>query len=363
MPYQGSPMALAGWLALSLACLSLPIQATADPGVGDVLTNAESSADADSIQSVYDCSALTALSPPASPGDWFERSVWASHCYQYQARAVRIVDDEVVTLSVARDIQQGVERDRLHFLDGPSRSLLREGGAFRFELDHGQGAAPASPQALVEHLSHFYRLRFDGEERIANRHAIRLELLPLDAMRYGYRIWLDRQTAIPLKRTLIDERGQVLDTFQVVAMTPPERYHGKVELRRPPSTARLDWRAGWLPGGFVAQPLMAMASDSEEPRRHKLYSDGLSTISLFVEPVAGSRVLRPGVHRLGASHAAVRRVQREGQLLQVVAVGELPPSVLVKVAETLELADRQVQGAGGAARPEAADNGHREASS
>ena len=367
MPHQGSLAALAGWLTLSLVCLSLPAQAVADPGVDAVAANAKASADSvadpNSIQSVYDCSALTALSPPESPGDWFERSVWASHCYQYQARAVRIVDEEVVTLSVARDIQQGVERDRLHFLDGPSRSLLREGGAFRFELGDSQGAAPASPQALVEHLSHFYRLRFDGEERIANRHAIRLELLPLDAMRYGYRIWLDRETAIPLKRTLIDERGQVLDTFQLVAMTPPERYDGKVELRRPPSSARLDWRAGWLPRGFVAQPLMAMASDSDGPRRHKLYSDGLSTISLFVEPVAGSRVLRPGVHRLGASHAAVRRVQREGQLLQVVAVGELPPSVLVKVAETLELAEGQPQGVSDGARPEAASNVHQEASS
>ena len=161
---------------------------------------------------------------------------------------------------------------------------------------------------------------------------------------------------------LVAKLQPVVMMLQLVAMTPPQRYDGKVELHRPPSSARLDWRAGWLPRGFVAQPLMAMAADSDGPRRHKLYSDGLSTISLFVEPVAGSRVLRPGVHRLGASHAAVRRVQREGQLLQVVAVGELPPSVLVKVAETLELAERQAQGAGDGARPEAS-NAHQEASS
>ncbi|MBY6232647.1 MucB/RseB C-terminal domain-containing protein [Halomonas sp. DP4Y7-1] len=340
MPYAGPHASVTGRLTLLLACLCLsPLTLAQSAPVSSSPALAGAPSEAADVQSVYDCAALPALAPPSEPGEWFERSVWASHCYQYQARAVRIVDDEVVTLSVARDIRQGVERDRLHFLDGPNRSLLREGGAFRFELPSPEGAAPASPEALVKHLSHFYRLRLDGEERIANRAAVRLELLPLDDMRYGYRMWLDRETAIPLKRALIDDNGRVLDTFQVVAMTPPQRYQGRVELKRPASSATLAWRAGWLPGGFVAQPLMAMADDTDEPRRHKLYSDGLSTISLFVEPVAGARALRPGVHRLGASHAAVRRIQQQGQLLQVVAVGELPPSVLIRVVETLEMGE------------------------
>ena len=73
-----------------------------------------------------------------------------------------------------------------------------------------------------------------------------------------------------------------------------------------------------------------------------LFSDGLSSLSLFVEPLDGEGpVLAPGMHRLGISYAAVRHLELGGSPMQVVAMGELPPRVLLKVVEEVEWRDRQ----------------------
>lgn len=290
------------------------------------------------VQTVFDCRGLKSAPPATAPDQWFERSVWATHCYRYQARAVRVVDDDIITLSLVRDIEDGVESDRMYFLNGQTRSLVREGGAMRFQLGtHDELALPASPRALVEHLGGLYRLAFHGEDRIANRAAVAVEFIPRDSLRYGYRLWLDQATGIPLKRTLLDNRGTILETFELVELTPPQLYDGEVVLTGPSSSVRLGWRAGWLPPGFVVQPLMVQAPPEGSLQGHKLYSDGLATISLFVEPMAGEGTLRPGLHRLGAKYAAVRRIRHGDRTLQIVAVGELPPGALMRVVDMLEL--------------------------
>src|SRR5690606_29241829 len=98
---------------------------------------------------------------------------------------------------------------------------------------------------------------FDGQERIANRTALRLLMRPVDDMRYGYHIWLDQATGLVLKRVLLDEQGRPLETYQLVELTPPELYDGEVRLRQPDSSAEPNWKPGWLPPGFIAQPLIS----------------------------------------------------------------------------------------------------------
>ncbi|SHL38586.1 MucB/RseB C-terminal domain-containing protein [Halomonas cupida] len=336
-PYPRTSLHLARLVAIGLSLLTLPVVANDAVPAGIAASQAK-------VQTVFDCRSLKSAPPAIAPDQWFQRSVWATHCYSYQARAVRVVDDDIVTLSLVRDIEDGVESDRMYFLNGPTRSLVREGGSMRFQLGaSGELASPASPSALVEHLSELYRLRFHGEGRIANRTAVVVEFAPQDGLRYGYRLWLDRVTGIPLKRALLDDRGAVLETFELVELTPPELYDGEVVLMEPTSSAAVGWSAGWLPPGFVVQPLMALASPEDSPRRHKFYSDGLATISLFVEPLEGEGTLRPGLHRLGANYAAVRRIERGDETLQAVAVGELPPGVLMRVVDMLEFASEDAE--------------------
>ncbi|MCE8027854.1 negative regulator for alginate biosynthesis MucB [Halomonas daqingensis] len=284
----------------------------------------------------FDCQQLAEWERPDSPLEWFERSLWAGHCHVFQARAVRIGIDGVRTLALSRDIQDGIEREVARFLDGPPVFFERRGHIGRMSWSNGEPEVPASPAGMARHIEQYYRLSMGSDERIANRSAVRLDIEPLDGLRFGHRLWLDEHTALPLKRELIDDRGRVVETFQLTELQPPQLYQGGVVLdtsRTPPQQA---WRAGWLPNGFLDQPVDTQTDQHDPEVGHRIYSDGLSTLSLFVEPIEeGRERLIPGLHRLGISLAVVRHVVADGRPMQVVAMGELPPRVLAQVAESL----------------------------
>ncbi|MDI5985579.1 MucB/RseB C-terminal domain-containing protein [Halomonas sp. M4R5S39] len=285
----------------------------------------------------FDCRELAGREAPETAIDWFERSLWASHCYVFQARAVRIGYDGIRTLALSHHIEDGIEREMASFLDGPPLVFERRGRIGRLSWAEADGEAPASPSGIAAHLDGLYRLQLGGEERIASRRTVRLDIDPLDSFRFGHRLWLDATTALPLKQVLLDEAGRVVETFQFTELDRPRLHDGHVVLDRYREAPSDPWDIGWLPEGFVPQPVDTRSSRHADTVDHRLYSDGLSTLSLFVEPIEGTdELLAPGMHRLGVSHAAVRHRELGGQPRQVVVMGELPPRVLLRVADTLE---------------------------
>ncbi|WP_163576538.1 MucB/RseB C-terminal domain-containing protein [Halomonas faecis] len=284
----------------------------------------------------FDCAAVAEWDAPESPMEWFERSLWANHCYVFQARAVRISVDGVRTVALSHDVQDGVEREVARFLDGPPMIFERRGRIGRLTWTEDGAEVPASPTGIARHLERFYRLSLGDEERIANRRVVRLDIEPLDDYRYGHRVWLDRDTALPLKQQLLDEQGRVVETFQFTELQRPKLHDGNVIMDRRRPSPTLEWHPGWLPQGFIAQPVDTLSQRHGARVGHRIYSDGLSTLSLFVEPLGetGKRLM-PGLHRLGVSMAVVRHLERAGQPLQVVVMGELPVRVLIRVAENL----------------------------
>ena len=308
-----------------LACLALSPafaeteQAPAGPAQGDH----------------FDCRQLAEWDPPVTPRDWFERSLWAGHCHVFQALAVRIGVDGVRTLALSRDIEAGIELETAQFLDGPAMHFERQGRIGRLHWSD-QGEAVASPAGVARHVEKHYRLATGSDERIANRSAVRLDIQPLDEMRFGHRLWLDTQTALVLKHELIDERGRVVETFQLTELEALRLHDGEVMLDPARALPEQPWWPDWLPSGFIGQPVGNLTDQPGRNNAHRIYSDGLSTLSLFVEPIEeGRERLIPGLHRLGISLAVVRHEMVAGRPMQIVAMGELPPRILVQVAENL----------------------------
>jgi sigma-E factor negative regulatory protein RseB len=323
-------MSAVPWRSLLVACLLL--------GLG-VFASVASAEEAGTTDERFDCRELTSRAAPESPSDWFERSLWAGHCYVFEAQAVRIGLDGVRTLSIAHEIHDGVEVEQVEFLDGAPLAFERRAGIGRLSWAEEGAEVPTSPAGIVDHLDDHYRLRLAGHERIADRRTVRLDIDPLDSLRFGHRLWLDVETGLPLKQVLMDDEGRAIETFQFSEITPPRLHQGHLVLdrRRPPPGD--GWSPGWLPDGFVAQPVQTRGTMRHDAVTHRLYSDGLSSLSLFVEPTDDDDLLVPGMHRLGISHAAVRHRDVGGRRHQVVAMGELPPRVLLRVADSLEWRD------------------------
>jgi len=283
----------------------------------------------------FDCRTLAQLEVPTTAQQWFERSLWAGHCYQYNAHAVRIGLDGVRTLTISHDVHDGIERGVASYLDGPPVVFERRGRVGRLGMSGEDGEAPASPIGIAERAGKLYRLQLGGEERIANRRVLRLDISPLDSFRYGHRLWLDQATGLTLKQSLLDETGRPLETFQLTTLEQPRLHQGEIRLDRQREAPTDPWRLDWLPDGFIAQPADTRSARHGEGVTHRLYSDGLATLSLFVAPVDEVELLAPGLHRLGVSNAAVRHRDLGGQPRQLVVMGELPPRVLLRVADSL----------------------------
>ncbi|MGM0987374.1 MAG: MucB/RseB C-terminal domain-containing protein [Pseudomonadota bacterium] len=292
----------------------------------------------------FDCRDLATRDTPETALGWLERSFWANHCYVFQARAVRIGSDGVRSLALSHDVVDGVEREVARFLDGPPVVFERRGRIGRLSWAENDAPVPASPAGIASHLDDLYRLQLSGEERLANRATVRLDIEPLDGMRYGHRFWLDTATGLPLKQVLLDEQGRVVETFQITELRQPELHEGPVGLDRPRARPQDPWYPAWLPEGFISQPVETRSARHDDDIRHRVYSDGLATLSLFVEPVEGPDQLAPGMHRLGVSHAAVRHRELGDRTRQVVVMGELPPGVLLRVADSVAWQDGTREG-------------------
>jgi sigma-E factor negative regulatory protein RseB len=200
-----------------------------------------------------------------------------------------------------------------------------------------------------------YHVSFAGSERIAGRKTQVIAIRPKDSFRYGYRIWLDTVTAMPLKTQLVDERGSMLEQILFTEIELPETIPSSavkpsmpvdsfaVKRAAPPTAARRsgdlqDWVATDIPRGFELTVPDANVTESDNALRHVVYSDGLAAVSLFIEPAVAAAEQAEGLSQIGAAMAYTTTF--DGYM--ITAVGEVP-------ARTVELFARSARPASGAA--------------
>jgi sigma-E factor negative regulatory protein RseB len=251
------------------------------------------------------------------------------------------------THAVWRRVEEGGQiRERLLQLDGPAQEVLKVDGqaqcvtgALADQVSEGQ-AWPAR-QLDAEQLSNWYNMRVAGQSRIANRPADVLVLEPKDQHRYGFELYLDRETGLPLKSLLLNERGQLLERFQFAQLdtsTPvenamqPSSACRAVRLRAADSMAEGSWRSDWLPPGFTLTTAQLRRDPaSEEAVAYLMYGDGLARFSVFIEPLNGS-VVDDARSQLGPTVAVSRRMSTNTGDVMVTVVGEIPLGTAERIA-------------------------------
>jgi sigma-E factor negative regulatory protein RseB len=281
------------------------------------------------------CSALQEQTP-TNAKQWLAMSLSASHCYSYQARAVAIEASEVHTLALSHRVQEGIRQQVVQYLDGPSMSIERHARVGHWGWMSTPDVDVPIPTQWAEHLGDIYTISLEGDKRVAGREAVQITFEPHDANRYTRQWWLDVATGLVLKHVLRNIDDDILETFQVTQLQDPERFGGSVEIGYPGSTSSADWQVAWLPRGFQLQS--SVSRELAGGRTQQIYSDGLATVSVFVEPVSASSLL-PGMHQLGVSAVAVERFQGANAVRQVVGIGEVPPEVLRRVVRSFEHVD------------------------
>ena len=289
----------------------------------------------------YECAANSRPAPDSAT-QWLEHGLWASHCYGFQARAVAIDAVGVRTLALSHRIQNGIRQQVVQYLDGPSVSIERRSpvGRLAWTEDDNSGELP-SPDRWATHLEEFYSVTLEDQTRVAGRDAVKLVFEPRDQWRFSHEWWLDQATGLLLKHVLIDQQGQIIETFQITQLQSPQQYTGVVRLDGPKVAPSTPWQAKWLPAGFVNQPVTFTGND----RQQRVYSDGLATVSLFVEPLSSDTTpaLQEGVQQLGVSAVAVKHAMTDEEHWQLVAIGELPVATLQRIVQSVSFVLPPVQ--------------------
>jgi sigma-E factor negative regulatory protein RseB len=273
---------------------------------------------------------------------------------------------DLASLRIVHMVVDGEQRERLVHLNGAPREIVREGEDVACILLPGdellelESSIPTGPFARAfirryDQISANYGFDFVGEDRIAGRDAVRLAVSPLDEDRFGYRLWLDKETRLLLRSELIDATGQRLEIFQFntlvigddveAAALEPNRYQGEIRSYLhlaakpavPVSSPEVAWHTGWLPAGFeMASADVRRRPDNLASINTMMYSDGLAAFSVFIEdmPKSGAASM---VSRAGATVAVTHLTPGpNNQEHLVTVVGELPTATAQRIASAIE---------------------------
>ncbi|MEL0638183.1 MucB/RseB C-terminal domain-containing protein [Marinomonas sp. TI.3.20] len=174
--------------------------------------------------------------------------------------------------------------------------------------------------------------------RIAGREAFNIRLIPKDQYRYSHEIWLDKQNSFLLKHDVIDQSGTLLDRIQFTSVNfapdlkegdfiPKKESYLKKMVEPKPRRIKSHWKFDWLPDGFSL--VWPEARALNHGTSMLLLSDGMATISIFVEPVKKEKAT--SYLSMNATVAGEKTIKVGKQLYLVTMVGEVPEVTIEKL--------------------------------
>jgi sigma-E factor negative regulatory protein RseB len=309
--------------------------------------------------------AVLALPARASedPRVWLARMGEVMERLNYEGTLVHVHDGHSEVFELVHRAENGHVTERLTSRDDAGREVIRDGNEItcifpdrrevvveqREEITSGQGPLRDHlPQAGDINEAH-YHVAFRYVERLIGRESRVVEIRPKDNWRYGYRIWLDRDSAMPLKTELRDDGGKVLEQVRFTAIKLQERipraatrptvtadaFAWQRSTGRPQGRSEAspgDWQARRLPPGFRLMERNERAAPGfPAGLRQVVYSDGLAAVSVFIEMAVAASEQAEGLSQMGAANAFT--VTTEGYM--VTAMGEVPVRTVELIATSM----------------------------
>ena len=212
---------------------------------------------------------------------------------------------------------------------------------------------PELVQSFDSRIAEFYKLKPEGVDRIAGLETDVVQLVPKDSLRFGYRVWTEQKKGLIVKLQTLDAEGKVLEqaAFSELQLDAPVKMDrllqmmGKVDGYKVEQSALVKttasaegWTlkapaAGFKPMSCYKRPASsAPAAPSADEPMQWVFSDGLASVSLFVEPFDRQRHVKESSLSMGATHTMTRQLGN----FWLTAMGEVPLTTLKQFASGLE---------------------------
>ncbi len=290
-----------------------------------------------------------------------EAEVWlanvqdAAQKLNYTGTFVYQQGPKVQASRITHFVDSSGEYEKLEMLDGQRREYIRHDDDVRCYMPDSQvilqekrvgaGLFPAVLASNPSEIDEHYKFTRTGTERIGGRTCNVVTLEPRDKLRYGYRLWSDQETGLLVKAQTLNENGDVVEQ---VAFTELTINTGIDKSRIQPSyTSTETWRTEKFEvvktdlsaSGWTVQPVLPGFRKVMEVKRvfgqdhqvgQMVFSDGLATISVFVESADA-----PGMAVGDATQGSINIASRKQGNQRLTVIGEAPAASIHKMADSV----------------------------
>lgn len=291
--------------------------------------------------------------------EWLKKVAAAAHQLNYTGTYIYQYGDYMETSRVSHIKDESGEHEKLEALDGSPREVIRNNDeVLCFKPDNNTSVVvekrkieksfPALLPRQLDSITENYRVLFAEPDRAAGYACQVIILEPRDRFRYRHKLWTDQATGLLLKAATLNEKNEVVDQFaftQVVIggkidreSLKPRIGGRKVIISSEPAVATewqqddMTWVVKPLPPGFNQVTVMKrMLPGKETPVRHLVFSDGLATVSVFIEPIKGGMKPMQGLTRKGLVNVYARALAGH----QVTVLGEVPAITVTQIGNAV----------------------------
>ncbi len=292
----------------------------------------------------------------ADAADWIMKISEAATGASFSGTLIYASDGEIRVMDVARRVENGLIRERIYSLDGEPREIVRNENRIWCYMpdqnmvvqDYWRAEESGFPGILpgdLNRLRRNYDIEEGGEGRIAGRTTIMIKVSPGDIWRYGYTLWADKQSGLLLRSDLVARDGEVVGQYLFAdieingliedARLTPVTNMDKLELFNnldpiSESSEASRWLFTEIPDGYqLSSYFRRMSPMGKEETEHFVYSDGLSSLSVFIKESSQGQNVMMGASRMGAVHAY--RARSGNHLVTV--MGEVPAETVKVIAQ------------------------------
>lgn len=256
------------------------------------------------------CSAQAA-SPGDDPFAWLQRAATAARVTSYAGTFVHTNGDRTSIFRITHTTVANEEHERIEPLDGPPHEIVRRNDemfcyfpdAKTVRLDRRITAPffPALLRSPPEAIAASYALKLGNTERILGHECRWIRLEPKDQLRFEQRLCSEVGSGLVLRAKTFNEQRQVVEQYTFTDLKMGSQVVRPADVRSAFEARVRQWRADHPPreearnadtGWTVASPpgfqkiteLRRTMPGRSQPVSQIVLSDGLASLSVFVEP-------------------------------------------------------------------------------
>jgi sigma-E factor negative regulatory protein RseB len=248
---------------------------------------------------------------PADPLGWLQRAAEAARNASYAGTFVHTNGERMSTIRITHINTNGTEHERIEALDGPPYEIVRRNDemfcyfpdAKTVRLDRRVNARffPSLFRASADVIAQSYDVKLGALEHVLGYDCRWLVLEPRDGERYPERLCSEVASGLVVRAKTLDLKGRVIEqyTFTDLKMGPHvargdvkslfearvKQWITDAQPREEAKGVETGWSVEKLPPGFrKVTELRRTLPGRPHPVSQLIFSDGLASLSVFVEP-------------------------------------------------------------------------------